>query len=60
MIEGNIPGQTKVASIAIYDDIQSMNYLSANTYAMILFIISFIILLTLYIVNRRFDKMKLL
>lgn len=60
MIGGNIAGQTKVASIAIYDEIQSMNYAAANIYAIILFIVSFIILLTLYIINRRFDKMKLL
>lgn len=60
MIGGNISGQTKVASIAIYDEIQSMNYAAANTYAMILFIVSFIILLTLYISNHHFDKIKIL
>ncbi|QEC70219.1 molybdate ABC transporter permease subunit [Panacibacter ginsenosidivorans] len=60
MIGGNIPGQTKVASIAIYDEVETMNYDAANTYALILFITSFIILLTLYLVNRRFDKIKLL
>lgn len=58
MIGGNIPGQTKVASIAIYDEVETMNYGAANTYAFILFSIAFIILLTLYIVNRRFDKIK--
>ncbi|CAN5656173.1 molybdate ABC transporter permease subunit [soil metagenome] len=60
MIGGNIPGQTKVASIAIYDEVETMNYAAANTYALILFITAFIILLTLYLVNRRFDKIKLL
>lgn len=60
MIGGNIPGQTKVASIAIYDEVETMNYDAANTYALILFITAFIILLTLYLVNRRFDKIKLL
>lgn len=60
MIGGNIPGQTKVASIAIYDEVESMNYDAANTYALILFIAAFMILLTLYLVNRRFDKIKLL
>jgi molybdate transport system permease protein len=60
MIGGNIPGQTKVASIAIYDEVETMNYDSANIYALILFITAFIILLTLYLVNRRFDKIKLL
>jgi len=60
MIGGNIPGQTKVASIAIYDEVEMMNYNTANTYAAILFIVSFIILLTVYLLNRRFDKIKLL
>ena len=60
MIGGNIPGQTKVASIAIYDEVETMNYDSANIYALILFITAFIVLLTLYLVNRRFDKIKLL
>jgi len=58
MIGGNIPGQTKVASIAIYDEVETMNYDAANTYAFILFLSAFIILLTLYLVNRRFDKIK--
>jgi molybdate transport system permease protein len=58
MIGGNIPGQTKVASIAIYDEVETMNYSAANTYAFILFSIAFIILLTLYLANRRFDKIK--
>jgi len=58
MIGGNIPGQTKVASIAIYDEVEMMNYDAANTYAFILFIAAFIILLTLYLVNRRFDKIR--
>lgn len=58
MIGGNIPGQTKVASIAIYDEVETMNYPAANTYAFILFSIAFIILLTLYLVNRRFDKIR--
>lgn len=60
MIGGNIPGQTKVASIAIYDEVETMNYAAANTYALILFVTAFIILVTLYLVNRRFDKIKLL
>lgn len=56
MIGGNIPGETKVASIAIYDEVESMNYHNANVYALILFVISFIILLTVYLVNHRFVK----
>ena len=58
MIGGNIPGQTKVASIAIYDEVETMNYAAANAYALILFVAAFIILLALYLINRRFDKIK--
>ena len=53
MIGGNIPGKTRVASIAIYDEVESLNYHNANIYAAVLFIASFIILLTLYIFNYR-------
>ena len=58
MIGGNIPGQTKVASIAVYDEVESMNYHSANIYATILFVTTFAILLTLYFINHRFDRRR--
>ena len=54
MIGGNIPGETKVASIAIYDEVESMNYHSANVYAAILFAVTFAILLAVYFVNHRY------
>lgn len=53
MIGGNIPGKTKVASIAIYDEVEALNYAAANTYSFVLFAISFAILLIVYIVNGR-------
>ncbi|MCP9757767.1 molybdate ABC transporter permease subunit [Aquitalea sp. S1-19] len=53
MIGGNIPGVTKVASIAIYDEVESLNYAAANLYAGVLFVLSFVILLTVYLFNRR-------
>lgn len=55
MIGGNISGQTRVASLAIYDLVESLDYASAHTYAAILFAFSFLILLTVYIVNKRFE-----
>ena len=58
MIGGNIPGKTRVASIAIYDEVESLNYHNANIYALVLFITSFIILLTLYIFNYRMRYME--
>ncbi|KRB93848.1 molybdenum ABC transporter permease [Noviherbaspirillum sp. Root189] len=53
MIGGNIPGVTKVASIAIYDEVESLNYAAAHFYALVLFVVSFSILLTVYIVNKK-------
>jgi len=51
MIGGNIPGRTKVASIAIYDEVEALNYDAANYYSLILFAITFSILLVVYLVN---------
>jgi len=53
MIGGNLPGQTRVASIAIYDEVEAMNYDAANFYALVLFAISFVTLLGVYLVNRK-------
>lgn len=56
MIGGNIPGVTRVASIAIYDEVQSLNYRSANAYSAILLSFSFIILIVVYFINRKFTR----
>ena len=51
MIGGSIPAQTRVASIAVYDAVEALNYHDADVYAGILFAASFLILFTLYWVN---------
>lgn len=56
MIGGNIPGVTKVASIAIYDSVEAMRYADAHYYSLILFAISFVILLAVNMINRGKDK----
>lgn len=56
MIGGNRPGVTKVASIAIYDEVESLDYAAANTYSLILFVLSFCILLLVYLVNGGYVK----
>ncbi|HEX9511239.1 MAG TPA: molybdate ABC transporter permease subunit [Puia sp.] len=56
MIGGNIPGQTRVASLAIFDEMQSMHYGIANRYSLILLILSFSILLSVYLINHHFSK----
>ena len=48
MIGGSIPGQTRVASIAIYDQVEAMDYAEANFYAAVLFVLSLTVLLGVY------------
>jgi len=56
MMGGNIAGETRVASIAIYDEVEALNYSVANQYALTLFIISFVILLFVYALNKHFMR----
>ena len=56
MIGGNIPNQTKVVSIAIYDEVESLNYSNAHVYSGILLAVTFAILLLVYINNNRSNK----
>jgi len=58
MIGGNIPGKTRTASIAIYDEVEAFNYHGANVYAGILLALSFLILLVLYWFNRKMQQVK--
>lgn len=53
MIGGNIPGETRLASIAIYDEVESLNYAMANQYAIVLFLVSFAVLLVVYALKAR-------
>lgn len=54
MVGGNIPGQTKVISIAIYEHVETINYASAHVLSAILLAFSFVVLLFVYVMNRRF------
>ncbi len=53
MIGGNIPGQTQVLSIAIYDHVESLEYVQAHWLAGGLLILSFVMLLSVYTINQR-------
>ncbi len=55
MVGGNIPNKTRIASVAIYDQVQALNFEAANRYAFVLFILSFLILLLIYSINRKFS-----
>ena len=54
MLGGNIPGQTKVISIAIYEHVETINYADAHVLSAGLLVFSFLVLLLVYSVNRRF------
>lgn len=57
MIGGHKKGETLVASIAIYDELEALNYTLAHQYAFVLFFISFVILLTLFFINKKISPM---
>lgn len=52
MIGGNIPGETRVVSIALYDHVESLQYNDAHLLAGGLLIFSFLMLLVIYATNR--------
>ena len=56
MIGGNIQGQTRTASIAIYDEVEALNFSTAHMYAAVLLAISFTILLIVYTTNKRLRR----
>ncbi len=58
MIGGNIPGETTVASIAIYDHVESMDYVHAHALSGALLLASFLMLLLAYAGNRRFRVLQ--
>jgi molybdate transport system permease protein len=53
MVGGSIPGETKVASVAVYEMVEVMAYEEAHIYSAIMVAISFLVLLGVYIFNRR-------
>ena len=54
MVGGNIPGRTKVISIAIYEHVERINYTEAHALSAGLLIFSFLVLLFVYAVNRQY------
>ena len=53
MVGGNVPGRTKTVSVAIYDDVQALDYASANQTALVLVLFSFAALAATYALQRR-------
>lgn len=58
MVGGNIPGETRVVSIAIYDHVETLEYGQAHELSAILLVFAFAMMLLMYVVNHRL-KVKL-
>ena len=58
MIGGNIPGETGVLSIAIYDHVEAMDYAQAHLLAGGLLLTSFVMLIFVYLFNRHFSILR--
>lgn len=59
MIGGNIPNVTRVASIAVYDSVENMDYSAANTYSLTMFSITFVMVMSVFIFNKTQAKSPL-
>jgi molybdate transport system permease protein len=59
MVGGNIPGSTKVISIAIYEHVETIEYAQAHVLSAGLLVFSFAVLLSVYILNRRMPLVRL-
>lgn len=53
MLGGNIPGQTRVVSVQIYDHVEALEYTQAHWLSAAMVVFSFVVLLVLYAVNAR-------
>lgn len=58
MIGGNIPSETRVVSIAIYDHVESLEYTQAHLLSAGLLLLSFMMLMAVYGLNRRFSVLR--
>jgi molybdate transport system permease protein len=56
MVGGSIAGETKVASVAIYEMVETMDYASAHIYSAIMLLISFVVLLSVYLFNQKQNR----
>ena len=59
MVGGSIPSETKVASVAIYEFVETLDYTNAHIYSAIMIIMSFFVLLSVYIFNQKQKKQTL-
>lgn len=56
MVGGNIPGETRVVSIAIYDQVETLNYAAAHRLSIVLIAFAFLVLFAMFALNRRWSR----
>jgi len=56
MVGGSIPGETKVASVAIYEFVEILDYSQAHIYSAIMLVMSFLVLLGVYLFNQHHTR----
>ena len=56
MVGGNIPGETRVVSIAIYDHVETLDYGAAHTLSLVLLAFAFVVLLAMFLFNHRWRR----
>jgi molybdate transport system permease protein len=59
MIGGNIPGETRVLSVAIYDYVESLQWAQAHLLAGGILVFSFIVILTMFLLEKRAARVGL-
>lgn len=55
MVGGNIPGETRVISIAIYDQVETLNYGAAHQMSLLLLVFAFVVLFGMFAINKRWS-----
>ena len=58
MLGGNIPGETKVLSVAIYDYVETMRFREANLLALGMVVFSFLVILAVTVIGKRLGRVS--
>ncbi len=58
MVGGNIPGSTRVVSIAVFEHVETLDYAQAHVLSAGLLVFSFVVLLGVYTLNRRMPLVR--
>jgi molybdate transport system permease protein len=56
MVGGNIPGETRLISIEIYDQVESLDYAAAHQLSALLLVFAFAVLFAMFVLNRRWRQ----